>query len=623
MDYDFCGWATKNNIKCTDGRTIMKDAFKHCDGKKIPLLWNHRHNSPSEVLGHAVLKNRNEGVYAYCKFNNTESGQTAKELVMHDDLTSLSIFANNLKQSNHGNVLHGDIHELSLVIGGANKGAKIEKVLAHGIDASAMTDEELAIALENSNEAIITTGESVSLYHSDDPEDDDDSEEDKEETITDVFDTLNDKQKNAVYYVIGKVLEKNSDSNEDEENDEDDKGGKKDMGQIEHNVFDQDQDKKNNTYLSHSAQREIIEASKSGRYGTFKEVLNDYLDDNELQHDAISSGFAQTGTNGTVDMLFPEYRDVRPGAPELITYDQGWVSALMAKIHKSPISRIRTRQADIRNITALRAKGYKKGKEKSLTGNFTLVTRKTDPQTIYIKNALHRDDIVDIEDFDYVQYLYNIDKIMLYEELAMAIMVGDGRDDGDADKIDPNYIKPIWLDDDLYTIHVNLDVTKVKEELQGTDTSKHFGDNYIYSEAMVDVLLHSRENYKGSGIPDLYCSPQVLNKMLLARDLNGRRIYSSRQELATALNVKEIYPVEQFANQTRTVDGATKKLIGIVCNVADYSLGANKGGQVTHFTDFDIDFNQEKSLIETRCSGALTRVYSAIAIEEPVTQAAG
>ena len=328
--------------------------------------------------------------------------------------------------------------------------------------------------------------------------------------------------------------------------------------------------------------------------------------------------------DGNVTTLFPEYKDVRPGAPELITNDQGWISTVINKVHKSPISRIRTRQVDIRNIDALRAKGYKKGKEKAQAGNFKLVRRTTDPQTVYVKDALNRDDITDITDFDYVSYLYNIDRMMLNEELATAIMLGDGRDDGDEGKISPDHIRPIWLDDDLYTIHVDLDVAAAKAELQGTNTAANFGENYVMAEAMINTVLYAREKYKGTGKPDLYIAPHLLNQMLLARDINGRRIYASVSELATALNVGSINTAEQFEGKTRTTatGNKKKKLLAIIANLQDYSLGATKGGEVTHFTQFDIDFNQEKSLLETRVSGALTRVYSAIAIEEDVTASA-
>lgn len=388
------------------------------------------------------------------------------------------------------------------------------------------------------------------------------------------------------------------------------------------NVFDNGQ-YQDNSVLSHADQESILKLAKSSNVGTFQTALQQYAEDNTLQHDAISGGFIQEG-EGNVTELFPEYKDVRPGAPELVTNDQGWISVVMNKVHKSPISRIRTSYVDIRNLEALRAKGYGKGKEKQLTGTISLAKRTTDPQTIYVKNALHRDDIVDITDFDYVQYLYNIDRMMLNEELATAIMLGDGRDVGDEDKIAEDKIRPIWTDDEVYTLHFDFDIEKAKAELQGADTGAHFGENYIKAEGMTNTMLYAREKYKGSGTPDLYIDPHQLNIMLLARDMNGRRIYSSKAELASTLNVGNIYTVEQFKDKVRTdKDGKSKKLLGLIVNLSDYSLGATKGGEVTHFTQFDIDFNQQKSLLETRCSGALTKLASAIAIEEPTEVAAG
>lgn len=607
-DYDFSGWATRANLKCSDGRTIMKDAFKHNDGKVVPLVWNHQHNDPNEVLGHALLKNMDDGVYAYCKFNDTESGQTAKLLVQHGDVNQLSIYANKLKQQ-MSNVLHGDIREVSLVLAGANPGAYIDSIMQHGE--------------ESDEEAVIYTGEDIVLAHAgcgssstdekkkkeiEHSKEDTMENQGNEKTVKDVFDTLNEEQKTVVYALVGQALENGDMEDDDEE------GG----NNMKHNVFDQDEIQ-NGGVLTHGDQMDIINLAKSSNVGSFQTALEYYAEENSLSHDALAGGFIQTG-EGNVTTLFPEYKDVRPGAPELITNDQGWISVVMSKVHKSPISRIRTSQVDIRNIDTLRAKGYKKGKEKTLAGNFKLVRRTTDPQTVYVKNALHRDDIVDITDFDYVQYLYNIDRMMLNEELATAIMLGDGREDGDENKIAPEHIRPIWTDDDLYTLHVDLDIDKAKKELQGTNTGANFGENYIMAEAMINTVLYAREKFKGSGTPDYFCTPRMLNIMLLARDMNGRRIYSSKAELASALNVGNIYTAEQFEGKTRTTsDSKTKKLAGIICNLADYSLGATKGGEITHFTQFDIDFNQEKSLLETRCSGALTRVYSAIAIEEDVT----
>lgn len=604
-DYDFSGWATRANIKCSDGRTIMPNAFKDNDGQTVPLVWNHRHDDPDHVLGHALLENRDEGVYAYGKFNDTAAGRTAKELVKNGDIDSMSIYANQLKEKLSA-VIHGNIREVSLVLAGANIGAKIENVLAHGD--------------ESDDEAYIYTGEGIELYHSDDGKKGEEMADetkktgtgsDNEKTVQDVVDSMTEEQKTVMYALIGQALE---DAGADE-NDDESKGGDNSMKQ---NVFDNDE-RQATGYLSHSDQEEILNLAKSSQVGSFQTALQIYAEDNDvLAHDAVG-GFPETG-EGNIYNLFPEYKEVRPGAPELITNDQGWISVVMRKVHKSPISRIRTSQVDIRNIDALRAKGYQKGKAKKVVGNFNLVRRTTDPQTVYVKNALHRDDIIDITDFDYVQYLYNIDRMNLNEELAMAIMLGDGRDEGDEGKIMPDKIRPIWTDDELYTLHVDIDLEGAKSELQGTNTGANFGENYITAEAMINTVLYAREKYKGTGTPDMYITPHMLNVMLLARDLNGRRIYSSKTELAAALNVGEIVTAEQFEGKTRQADGSkTKKLIAIIANLADYSLGSTKGGEVTHFTQFDIDFNQQKSLLETRCSGALTRVYSAIAIEEDVS----
>lgn len=594
--YDFAGWATRNNLRCSDGRTIMRDAFKECDGKTVPLVWNHQHNDPVNVLGHALLENRDEGVYAYCTFNDTELGKTAKMQVLHGDINALSIYANKLKQQG-SNVLHGAIREVSLVLAGANPGAFIDSVIKHG--------EEM------DDEAVIYTGEDLQLVHTDnrlyisdeishaDDEKGNDSmtgdrNASNDKTVADVIDSMTEEQKTVMYALIGAAIE---DSNEGNEN-------------MKHNLFDTEEFV-DDTVLSHSAQEEIIEIAK--RAGKFQDALEFYAEENDLQHDAIASSFAQEN----IHTLFPDYHDVRSGAPELITYDQGWISTVMNKVHKSPFTRIRTGQVDIRNIDALRAKGYDKGKYKTLSGNYNLVRRTTDPQTVYVKSALHRDDIIDITDFDIVSYQYNIDKMAMNEELAMAIMLGDGREEGDAYKIQEDKIRPIWTDDDLYTIHAKLDLEKAKRELQGTGTGTSFGENYITAEAMINTVLYAREKYKGSGTPDMFITPHMLNVMLLARDMNGRRIYSSKSELVSALNVGAIHTVEQFEGKKRKdKQSKTQELIAMIVNLADYSLGATKGGQVTHFTQFDIDFNQEKSLLETRVSGALTRCWSAIAIEK-------
>lgn len=629
-NYDFSGWATKNDIRCTDGRTIRQDAFKDNDGQIVPLVWGHVHDDPTNVLGHALLVNKPEGVRAYGKFNDTEKAQHAKSAVINRDVTSLSIYANKLKQKG-GDVLHGDIKEVSLVLAGANIGAFIDvPYIEHGDD-------------NDPFEAVIYSGEEIELVHSEDieeteeieelehaePEEKEEKEdmaENKEKTVKDVIDSMTDEQKEVLYYMVGEALDDNGETEGEEDNEEVEHSEEGEKEEMAYNVFDEESRRAN--VLSHDDMKDIVELAKSPQVGSFQTALGIFAEENgmELKHDAVSSGFIQTPvTTGdlTVEALFPEYKDVRPGAPELITNDQGWISVVLSKVHKSPISRIRTGQVDIRNIEGnmdeLRARGYKKGKQKSQTGNFKLVRRTTDPQTIYVKSALHRDDIIDITDFDYVQYLYNIDRMQLNEELATAILFGDGRDDGSADKIFPEHIRPIWTDDDLYTIHYDIDMEAAKAELQGTETDSYFGENFIRAEAMINACLYSREQYKGSGTPDMFIHPHELNVMLLARDRNGRRIYSSKAELASAFNVGNVYTVEQMLNKTRTDGVKTKKLLCLIGNLSDYSLGATKGGEITHFTQFDIDFNQQKSLLETRCSGALTRVWSAIAIEEDVT----
>lgn len=591
MDYDFSGWATRANIKCSDGRTILKDAFKGNDGLTVPLVWNHQHTEVDNVLGHALLENRDDGVYTYCKFNDTEAGQNAKTLVEHGDITHLSIYANQLKQDSKGGVIHGAIREVSLVLAGANPGACIDSVIKH--------DEE------SEEEAVIYTEENISIYHADDnPEEDKESEKkdtSKEKTVAEVLNTLNEEQKNVVFGMIGSVL----DSNESDEENENSKGGKEEM---KHNLFDKEEQNSVNV-LSHSDMSEILKTAKSNSVGSLRDAISIYVEKNDnLKHSFES-----------IDALFPDYRDVQPGAPELVTRDQDWVNVVMNGVTKSPFSRIRTRQADATG-NDLRGLGYQKTKQKKLEGNIKLLKRTTDPQTVYRKDALHRDDIIDITDFDVVDYQFAVMKQNLNEEIARAILIGDGRDDGSDDKISEDHIRSIWHDDDLYAIHYDVDLTTAKNELQGTNTSANFGDNYIYAEAVVTAALYSREKYKGSGNLDFYCTPHLLNVMLLARDLNGRRIYESKTDLAAALNVKAIHTVEQFEGLIRKDDDQNQhKLLGIFVNLKDYNVGATKGGEITKFSDFDIDFNQEKYLIETRLSGALTRVYSAIVLEEPIS----
>lgn len=607
--YDFSGWATRNDILCSDGRTIRRNAFKHNDGKTVPLVWNHSHNDPSNVLGHALLENRDEGVYAYGFFNDTPQGRHAKELVQHGDIEALSIWANKLKQ-NGGDVLHGDIKELSLVLAGANIGAYIDTVIKHGEECE--------------EEAYIYTGENIVLSHADDKKEDSkvateekktekpaeekettstESKSEDNETVEDVFNTLSEKQKKAVYAIVGSIVE----DEEDKEDDKDSEGGNKEM---KHNVFDNETNEQRDV-LSHADQEEIIKIAKSSSVGNLQDAISIYAENNS---DNLAHGFSDSD----LDYLFPEYKDVKPGAPELITRDYGWVNSVINGVHKSPISRIRTRQVDIRDED-LRGLGYQKTKKKADMPNVALLKRTTDPQTIYIKDKLNRDDIIDITDFDVVQYQYGIMRGLLNEELAKAIMIGDGRTAGVDDKIDETHIRPIWTDDELYTIHADVDLEAAKQELQGTNTSANFGENYIFAEAIITAALYAREKYKGSGNLTMYCTPRTLNKMLLARDLNGRRIYSSKTDLEAALNVTAIQTVEQFEGKERT-DTHTKKhkLLALFVNLADYQVGSTKGGEITRFNQFDIDFNQEKYLIETRVSGALTRVLSAIALEEPV-----
>ena len=598
--YDFSGWATRNDVRCSDGRTIRKNAFKHNDGQTVPLVWNHSHNDPLNVLGHALLENRNEGVYAYCTFNDTDAGKNAKMLVEHGDVTALSIYANQLKQQG-GDVLHGAIREVSLVLAGANPGAFIDSIMKHGE--------------ESDEEAVIYTGESIDIYHADEEIQNDDKEntemaneikhaEDSEKTVADVFNELTEEQKNVVYAIIGQALEDNGATDEENE------GGEN----MKHNLFDNEQqfEGEYGSVLTHADQGEILRMAKTPGVGSLKEAMNIFAEQNGA---LVHASF----TDEDITSLFPEFEDVKKGAPEFIQRDQSWVDHVMNKVHKSPISRIRTKQMDIRDET-LRAMGYTNREiAKKFAGKAKLMSRTTDPQTVYRKDSLHRDDIIDITDFDVVAYQYQIMQQNLKEELALAFLIGDGRDDVDEDKISEDHIRSIWHDEELYTVHADVDITKAKTELQGSNTGANFGDNYVYAEAIIQAALYSREKYKGSGSLDFYCTPHLLNVMLLARDLNGRRIYNSKADLAAALNVSAIHTVEQFEGKTRKdKEGNTKKLLGIFVNLNDYQVGSTKGGQITKFEDFDIDFNKYKYLIETRLSGTLTKVFSAIALEEPV-----
>lgn len=624
LKYDFSGWATRNDLVCADGRTIRHNAFEDCDGKTVPLVWNHQHDEPGNILGHALLENRKDGVYAYCTFNETDAGKAAKMLVQHGDIASLSIYANGLKQTPSKDVTHGVIREVSLVVAGANPGAFIDFVdMAHGEGGE--------------QEMILSAYEPISLFRPDEKPplvhkagSEDGKKEDKpkgdgkeekpedEKTVQDVVDSMTEEQRTVMYALIAATMEEldsqkgKGDGGDDDDDDPDKKSDKTKGGNktMKHNVFENEDTQ--DTVLSHSDRADILALAKSNSVGSLQTALKIYAEQNELKHGIDN-----------IESLFPDFKDLRPGAPERVTRDQGWVTAVMQKVHKSPISRIRTRQMDTRK-DSIRAHGYQKGKRKTLSGNMNVITRTTDPQTVYRTDALHRDDIVDITDFDVVEYQYAVMRENLNEEVATAIMVGDGREAGDEMKISEDHIRSIWNDNDLYTIHYDVDIEAARAELNGSKTDMSFGENYIYSEAIITAALYAREKYKGTGTPDFFCTPHLVNVMLLARDMNGRRIYNSKADLAAALNIGELYTAEQFEGLVRMDDeGAKHKLLGLFVNLADYTVGSTKGGEITRFDQFDIDFNQQKYLIETRLSGALTRVYSAIALEEPVAASSG
>ena len=581
--YDFSGWCTRTNLKCSDGRTILKDAFKENDGQTVPLVWNHQHNDPFNVLGHALLKNCEDGVYSYCKFNDTESGQAAKQLVEHGDVTALSIYANQLKQQG-GNVLHGAIREVSLVLAGANPGAYIDSIISHGE--------------ESDEEAIIYTGEDITLSHSEDENSEEDeslkhADEDKgetnnmeeetkkpenqegEETVEDVWNTLSEKQKTVVYAIIGQALE---DEGEDQNNQQGE-------DQMKQNVFDKDDQ---NNSLSHDAMNTIIGDAK--RYGSMKESF--------LAH-------AQEYGIENVDYLFSDGKADSP-VPGFIKRDTGWVSKVMAGVTHSPFSRIKSLFADITEDDA-RAKGYIKGNLKK-EEVFSLLKRSTTPTTIYKKQKMDRDDIVDITDFDVVAFLKSEMRLMLDEEIARAILVGDGRLSSSDDKINEQNIRPIWKDEDLYTIKQTVNVAN-----GATDSDK--------AKEFIKSVIKSRKNYKGSGEPTLYTTEDVLTDCLLLEDTTGRVIYDSVEKLRNTLRVKEIVTVPVMEGLSRMSGSDNLDLMGIIVNLKDYKVGADKGGAINMFDDFDIDYNQQKYLIETRCSGALVKPYSAIALECKVARA--
>ena len=575
MKYDFSGWATKNNIKCSDGRTILRDAFKHNDGQTVPLVWNHQHNESANVLGHAVLENREEGVYAYCTFNDTEAGKNAKLLVEHGDVTALSIYANQLKQ-NGSNVMHGTIREVSLVLAGANPGAFIDSIIRHGEFCE--------------DEAVIYTGENLSLEHADQkPSDKEDKageddkgdgkvEGNKQKTIKDVVDSMSEEQKNVLYALVGQALEgKEMAQSAIEENNNIEDGGEQEM---KHNVFEgKETDNKN--VLSHDAMETIFKDAK--RYGSLKESFLAHADQYGIKD---------------IEWLFPDAKNVNV-PPDFIKRDDSYVQKVMRGVHHVPFSRIKSMHADITADQA-RAKGYIKGKLKK-EEVFTLLKRTTSPTTIYKKQKLDRDDVVDITDFDVVAWLKMEMRMMLDEEIARAILVGDGRLSSDDDKINEMCIRPIATDADLYCVKAPVTVASAATEEE-------------IAKAFIRTVIKSRKEYKGSGSPTLFTTEDVLTNCLLLEDKNGRIIYDTVEKLATALRVKEIVTVEVMEGAKTKVESQEKPLMALMVNLVDYYVGADKGGAVNMFDDFDIDYNQQKYLMETRCSGALVKPYSAIAV---------
>ena len=563
MKYDFSGWATRANLKCSDGRTIMRDAFKQNDGQKVPLVWNHQHDDPNEVLGHALLENREDGVYAYCSLNDTEAGKTAKLLIQHGDISALSIYANQLKQ-NMSNVVHGNIREVSLVLAGANPGASIQSVIQHGA-----TIED---------EAMIYTGEELSIMHSDDPkppvekpEKPEKNTDENGETIGDIFNTLDEKQKEVVYALIGEALENNNSE-----------GGDNTM---KHNVFDQSEEQNSENVLSHSEMQTIIEDGK--RFGSLKESF--------LQH-------AEEYGIENIEYLFPEAKSLNT-PPDFIKREMGWVQTVMSGVHHTPFSRIKSMFANITEDEA-RARGYMKGKLKK-EEVFGLLKRTTTPATIYKKQKLDRDDVIDITDFDVVAWLKSEMRMMLEEEMARAILIGDGRLPSSDDKINEQNIRPIWKDEELYTI---------RGIVKGDDS-----DKAALATEFIDQSVRSMTDYRGSGSPTAYMTAEMLTECLLLKDTNGKRIYSNENEVATAMRVSKIVTVPVMNNQTRKEGSDTYTLQAIIVNLNDYNVGADKGGAINMFDDFDIDYNQQKYLIETRCSGALTKPFSAIVLETKKT----
>lgn len=703
MDYDFGGYATKCGLVCTDGRVILPNAFKHNDGARVPIVWQHDYSSPENILGYGVLENRNDGVYIYGSFNDSPKAKLVKHSIEHGDITSMSIKAIGVRQ-NGNDVVRGNIKEVSLVVGGANPGAKIDTIMTHDDSGEC----EVIITSGNDGLEIFEHDFDNSIY--DDPEDLDDEIEDEEDdnkpdedetskkeleddesedeepeeepddsevehadeqkTVKDILNSFTDEENNLMYFIIGKIMEDynidieqsnenqngNTSTNVDSNNKtvEDILNGmskeKQDVmyyvigevisdagvdienieKEVEHSMKKRIFEDKNGEIihenenggvlsgndfvLTHDDEKAIMALAKKERTTSFKETAKAYLqekyglDENSFVHGVFS--------DSDLEYLHPDYKLVKEGEPDTYTYSQAWVEAIFNKVGKSPKSRLRVRVIDAKT-KMLKAKGYIKGKAKSNIGNVKLINRTVDPQTVYVKDELHRDDVVDITDFDIAVYENKILQMMLKQELALDFLVGDGREEGDPDKVYEEHIKPIWTDDEIFTIHKDVDLEAMKTKLQGTDTGKYFGEAFILIEAFIEALRAARIDYNGSGDLDMFCTPTIVNKMLLARDRNGRRIYNTLEELKSALNVRNIYEVELLDGLVRTDSSSVKHILhAIFVNFADYETGANKGGQITSFEDFDIDFNQLQFLKETRLSGMLTRIKSAIVIEE-------
>ena len=592
-DYDFSGWATKNGLKCADGKIIRNNAFVVSDGRKVPLVWNHQHNSVSDVLGHAVLENRPEGVYAYCYFNNTENGINARNAVRHGDVTSLSIWANNIQQVG-AEVVHGVIREVSLVLAGANPGAYIESVMTHGISID-----------EDDDEGIFYTGDDIIIQHAE-PENKSDKENvdmpEKGKTVQEVFNTLNEDQKKAVAIIIGQAI-KNAKNEEGEE--------------VKHNLFDDAYrgDDSNTNSLSHTLTPDDYKQifSDGKRLGSLKLAVEEHMEDGGVLAHAIdttgmivSEDKQQYGINDP-SFLFPEYRNLNM-TPEFVSRNMDWVNVVMNEVSRSPFSRIKSVFANITEDEA-RARGYIKGKQKK-DEVFSLLKRTTDPQTVYKKQKMDRDDIVDIRDFDVIIWIKLEMRMMLNEELAQAILIGDGRLSSSDDKISEDHIRPIASDAPLFTIKTAVEVSEnsTRDEIM---------------TAIIDGMILARSEYKGTGTPTLFTTEYYLSRMLLIRDKNGARLYKSENELATELRVAKIVTVEPMEKAKITIGDEVLPLIGITVNLKDYRVGADKGGEVNLFDDFDIDYNQFKYLIETRCSGAMTKPFGALAFGLKTTKAPG